>query len=166
MKEFTKVAIRIFSLFFIARFAFQVTGIVYMIGDSQSHARLIDWIYYGLSMSLNVVIALTLWCYNDYLSVVIIGNQVGVDIKLSITYDELLNIALKIFGLILIVFSIESALRAGKNILDIYRIEYYPRISAYHIITFIDPIIKIVIGTVLLMRKRSVQESLPDLNDE
>lgn len=166
MKELTKVAIRIFALFFLTRLAFHVTGIVYMIGDNQSHARLIDWIYYILVMALYVGIAIFLWGYNDMLANLIISNKSGEDIMIGHNYEELMSIALKIFGLILIIFSFEPTLRACKNILDVIRIEYELKINAFHLIALLDPIIKILIGTVLVLRKRKTQESMPDLSGQ
>lgn len=153
MKELTKVLLRIIALYFFIQMIVHINHLIYQLGDSQINLRLLDWMYTIISLLLYVAIALGLWIYNDFIAGLIVSNKASLDVQMKVSYKELLNIVLKVFGLILILGSMESAMREIVRIftIDLEGLDILTR--SYFFIALLNPLIKILVGALLIFRK-------------
>jgi hypothetical protein len=110
-------------------------------------------IYYIVSLIIMIIIGVALWLYADRIVLLMIGEDDG-HININIEYDELLTIALKIIGIILALNAIPDVLKEVLNLCSTNLNGFDLNIRAMMLIKLTDPILRIVVGTILIIRKK------------
>jgi hypothetical protein len=157
MKSIVKVVIRIFSLYFGLKVILTISNLISYFGVEnglKDKSVYPDYRYYLLFITLYLAIGIVLWTLNDRIADLIIPEEDSAkNLQININYRQLMYITLKIFGIILVISSVEPIFLAITNILDMRINLLYSPQKSYFIILFLEPVIKLTVGSILIFRR-------------
>lgn len=161
MRKLGKLSIRLFSLYIFIKAIISLKDIFVLLVPQLGEEKIVTSVikveylkYYIPNFIIMLIIAVLLWLFTDKIISRMIGKDGEEHIIINIKYDELVNITLKVLGIILVLNAIPFVLTQILNLLtiDINGLDLYMR--SILLIKFSEPIIRIVVGIILISRNR------------
>ena len=116
-------------------------------------SQLSTWLYIGSSSVLFAAISVVLWKFSDRLATLISVNATGEPVMLNLSYEEAFRIVLRLFGLILVISSIELLAKEiiQLSTVNLDRVDLATRLSYFVKLT--NPLLKVLVGLYLFTMK-------------
>ncbi len=157
MKDFTKVGIRIFSIYLFIKFINVFGNGISYYASSMNYSGIDLGPVTKISILLTGIylfFAVAMWIFSEPLAKIIIGESDNVSLTFNINFEELMIVSLKIFGLILIITSLEGAMTEFIKLIGLNLDVFGIKDKLYFLIAFAFPYVKIILGIALISSKR------------
>lgn len=157
MKTLAKIGVKLLSLYLVVQMMSSIGGIITYYTTTIQRGMGYEWslmMAYVIVLVINFIAACLLWLGADLLAIQIVGSQEEAEVSYSVGYKELMDIALKIFGIIIVLISLNSAVQAPFKIAGIKLETFMMHERFSFLLSTLLPYLKIALGLALVFSKK------------